>query len=562
MNPMTCGCADPRPAAPAGGAVPPHAAIGRNTPPPERCKCPDRAPPTEPHAGDLGEASAAAKRHGGEAGVQRPTPEGADRPGVVTARADPPLPGAPRSRDVPRPNVGDAHVPLGPPVHPALGPGPTRAGCSCSTCADASETAPRPDPHPCPCPGEAPPGPLALPGIGQARTCGCAEAPAAVVLPAGAVAPPSGAVRPLPADRSIPRLPRMPVELPTECVERCAALQGERRPRYSYIDVCLLPWSPPTPGTYMRVAEPPQGALPPWGPIEEGPERPHAADLCTSRPREMEHDEEPDGLGASESCPARPAWRVPWAPRPVCLAHPQPLIYASPLAVAVPEFRGKPSSEVNLCNCQCSCKKEPVITGKPGLQDDGLAGAGAFAHALAPAQRVVHAGRPPPRGLVRGAAGTLEPPQVFAEALAGPPGACVQRHSVYAAPVGLIDHDRIGSCAEDRILVPPAHPKLSDGDVAEALTPSASASTAMPHTARDVVRASSRGRVSAAGIVTTPGMPAPSWSVDSVPGPDEEDEPLPPGAQPEAATRDHERATVPNAGSEYPLGMPGRRGPA
>jgi hypothetical protein len=345
-----------------------------------------------------------------------------------------------------------------------------------------------------------------------------------------------------------------------ECAERCADFYGESRPRYSYIDVCLLPWSPPEPGTYMRVAEPPQGALPPWGPIK-GPDRPRASDLCSPGPREMDRDEEPAGLASNTECFVKPVW-PPSAPSPVCRALPEPSVYGSPLAVVRPDYRGKPSSEPNLCNCDCWCEKPgPVITGGPGPRDDGLAAAGEFvAHAIAPAQMVVHAGNPPPHGLARGVPATLEPPQVLPEVLAEPSGGCVQRQVVYAAAVGLVDRRRemIGSCVEDRIVVPPAHPKLADGQV-EVLSPvHASASTAA-RSRGAVVRA--RGRASAAQIIT-PGA-AVRWP-GPVPGSDAEDErPLQVGAgrtAPSAGDRATVQTAVSNRRSGYPTRLPGPGG--
>jgi hypothetical protein len=236
-----------------------------------------------------------------------------------------------------------------------------------------------------------------------------------------------------------------------ECVERCADFYGESRPRYSYIDVCVLPWSPPEPGTFLRIAEPPQGALPPWGPVESGPDRPRAFDLCMPRLRETEEDEAPDGLGASESCLARPAWQPPSTPKPACLVHPEPSVYGSPLAVARPDYRGKPSQKLGDCGCKCH-----VISGS----------------------RVQES---PRRQVELAAEVALEPPQVqLLDEGARGPGACMLPAILYAGAAEAMGprRDRAsasGSCA--RVVIPPAHPMLSDGCVQAVLAPAQAAAS-------------------------------------------------------------------------------------
>jgi hypothetical protein len=345
-------------------------------------------------------------------------------------------------------------------------PGPRgRAPCACSSCSDASDAAR--DPKPCPCSTRT--AVEARPGLPPPEACGCAAAATSarsMRVTAGVVTAPSGAERSVPGGPARPR-PRVRVELPMECVERCADFHGETRPRYSYIDVCLLPWSPPEPGTYLRIEEPPQGAPPPWGPVKDGPDRPRAPELCTPRQRELDGDsresdgdEEPAGLASTPECFVRPVW-PPSAPSPVCRALPEPSIHGSPLAVARPDYRGKPSPG-KLCDCGCKCH---TITGgrvsSPGTE------------AVKPS---AEGGKPKLQGPITQSGVAVQPPQIQLPDRGpfGTRGECTLTRVLYAGAPDPIDLRRdlesaSGSCA--RVVIPPAHPRLADGSVEAVLAP-------------------------------------------------------------------------------------------
>jgi len=271
--------------------------------------------------------------------------------------------------------------------------------------------------------------------------------------------PPGGAERAGEIAAGKRSLPRVQVEIPTESADRCGSFYGEVRPRCSYMDYCLLPWSPPASGTYLRIAEPPQAALPPWGPIKFGPERPSAQELCRPPRALPEHEVTPDIDAAMAACFVGPRFPVS-SPPPQCPAFPQPPIYGSPLAVVRPDYRGKPSNQPNLCNCLCDCL--PVLTegGRAaeavvaGVQVDVFDGA-----AVAADERDKEAA----------GAAALEPPQVQGV----PQAACVTPVAGYwrdmASGVGTPASDRnrdeppsLVSCAQ-RVIVPPVHPELADG---------------------------------------------------------------------------------------------------
>jgi len=79
--------------------------------------------------------------------------------------------------------------------------------------------------------------------------------------------------------------PRVEVEVVFAASERCGDFYRERRPRTSFVDLCLLPWAPPPAGTFVEVHEPPQSAPPPWGFLPLGPPRPPAWLECQRKQR-------------------------------------------------------------------------------------------------------------------------------------------------------------------------------------------------------------------------------------------------------------------------------------